>query len=245
MAKILASVGLGGINRPQDVGTVQTLLNLNMQFLTPLLPLRPDRHCGLHTIAAIKKFQAQALQMTAPDGRVDPGGKTFRHLCAAEPKTPVMVKGLKLPDQAEKVLKEILVSAGLSTARVTSVSRTPAEQARIMYENCVRHGAAYNKTMYAKSGDTVIGVYENNWGKPRTTVIQLMLAKIQEVGPSRVSSHISDTHYTFDVAPSSIPVQARPRFVEAIRGHKAVSKLIAPPIDPAYHIEIPKNSAHL
>src|SRR5690242_6982359 len=36
MARISASVGEGGVNRRQDVVTVQTLLNLNIGHLTPL-----------------------------------------------------------------------------------------------------------------------------------------------------------------------------------------------------------------
>ena len=46
--------------------------------------------------------------------------------------------------------------------------------------------------------------------------------------------HMSDTHYTFDVAPSSIPIAKHAAFVAAVLGNKAVSKLIQPPKDPAF-----------
>ena len=72
-----------------------------------------------------------------------------------------------------------------------------------------------------------------------------MLAKILAVGPEKVSKHISDTHYTFDVAPSSIPAAKHADFLAAVKAHKAVSKVILPPIDPAFHIEIAKDSPHL
>ncbi|MEX2264963.1 MAG: hypothetical protein WD696_23615 [Bryobacteraceae bacterium] len=127
----------------------------------------------------------------------------------------------------------------------TSVSRTPADQARVMYENCVSKGVQFNKNMYAAAGDKVVDVYAGNKDKPRATVIQLMLAKILEIGPAKVSKHISDTHYTFDVAPSSIPTAKHAAFLSAVKAHKAVSKVIPPPTDPAFHIELPKNSPHL
>ncbi|MCU1339391.1 MAG: uncharacterized protein JWO19_4972 [Bryobacterales bacterium] len=109
-----------------------------------------------------------------------------------------------------------------------------------MYENCVSKGAAYNKTMYCPAGDQVVDVFETNRDKPRDAVIQLMTEKILEVGPSSVSMHLSETHYTFDVAPSSIPEHKRAAFVAAVLGNKAVSRLIQPPKDPAFHVEIPK-----
>src|SRR5262249_60223980 len=99
-----------------------------------------------------------------------------------------------------------------------------------------------NLTLYGPAGDQVVQVYADNQTKPRDIVINLMLAKIRDVGPTNVSMHISETHFVFDVAPSSIPVTSRPAFVNAIQAHPAVSKLIAPPTDPAYHIEIPKTA---
>jgi hypothetical protein len=56
----------------------------------------------------------------------------------------------------EKLLEEILAAAWLTTAQVTRVSRPLAEQARIMHENCVQHGAVYNKQMYAVAGGKVV-----------------------------------------------------------------------------------------
>ena len=155
------------------------------------------------------------------------------------PDGPIL-EGVALPDPAAEILKDILKVAGLSTATVTSAHRTPADQARVMYENCVAKGAAYNEALYCVAGDRVVEVFEANHDQPRDTVIQLMTDKILEIGPEHISMHMSDTHYTFDVAPSSIPVAKHAAFVAAVLRNKAVSKLIQPPKDPAFHIEIPK-----
>jgi hypothetical protein len=157
------------------------------------------------------------------------------------PEEPV-IQGVPLPNPAAKILKDILKTAGLAGALVTSAHRTPADQARVMYENCASKGAAYNEALYCVAGDRVVEVFAANHDQPRDVVIQLMTEKIQEIGPSSVSMHMSDTHYTFDVAPSSIPLEKHAAFVAAVLGNKAVSKLIQPPRDPAFHLEIPKSA---
>jgi hypothetical protein len=65
----------------------------------------------------------------------------------------------------------------------------------------------------------------------------------KEIGPAKVSKHISESHYVFDVAPSSIT--NKPAFLKAAKAHKAVTNVLEPPADRAYHIEIRKNSPHL
>lgn len=70
---IEGSVGEGGRNRPEDVERVQQLLadgGVN--------PGAIDGVVGAKTIAAIRKFQSAFL--ANPDGRVDPGGRTWREL---------------------------------------------------------------------------------------------------------------------------------------------------------------------
>jgi hypothetical protein len=151
-----------------------------------------------------------------------------------------ILQGIPLPDPAARILKDILKVAGLAAATVTSAHRTPADQARVMYENCVSKGAAYNEALYCMAGDRIVEVFEANHAQPRAAVIQLMTQKILEIGPEKVSMHMSDTHYTFDVAPSSIPAAKHAAFVAAVLSNKAVSKLIQPPRDPAFHLEIPK-----
>ncbi len=244
MATISESVGKSGANHPDDVRTVQALLNQYIAKLGPLMPVAVSGECDAQTIALIEEFQRRIVGLATPDGRVDPGGRTIAALSEAAGPTSAaepVLDGNTLPGPAAKVLKEILKAAGLSRASVTSVSRTPAEQARVMYENCVSKGVQFNKNLYAAAGDQVVDVYAANKDKPREAVISLMLAKILEIGAEKVSKHISDTHYTFDVSPNSIPAGSQAVFLAAARAHQAVSKVIPPPADPAYHIEIPKN----
>ncbi|NET35850.1 MAG: hypothetical protein F6K19_28125 [Cyanothece sp. SIO1E1] len=70
---IAAAVGYEGANQAEDVKTVQTLLLANH-----VDPNGIDGVCGPKTIAAIREFQARFL--TAPDGRVDVDGRTWRAL---------------------------------------------------------------------------------------------------------------------------------------------------------------------
>jgi hypothetical protein len=89
MATISASVGSGGVNKAADVTTVQKLLN---QYLTaqeePLLDVSgtidPD------TILAIQGYQADVVGLPAPDGRIDPGGKTWKALDSGQGFNPAL-----------------------------------------------------------------------------------------------------------------------------------------------------------
>jgi hypothetical protein len=65
-----------------------------------------------------------------------------------------------------------------------------------------------------------------------------MTGKINQLGPSTVSHHASNTHFVFDVAPSSISNKVA--FIAAVNANPSVSKFLQPPDDPAFHIEIPK-----
>ena len=151
--------------------------------------------------------------------------------------TPV-ITGLALEDKPKQILTAILKAAGLKAAKVTSVQRNAAEQARVMYDNLVQFGVAAQNKLYAAPGRAVIQVFAKNKAKPRAEVIQLMTDKINQLGPSTVSHHASNTHFVFDVAPSSISNKAA--FIAAVKANPSVSKFLQPPADPAFHIEIPK-----
>jgi hypothetical protein len=81
MAKITGSVGKGGRNLTTDVTRVQQLLNEHMASLG-LPSLIVDGANGPNTIGAIGRYQKLALGMRLPDGRVDPGGRTWKALIA-------------------------------------------------------------------------------------------------------------------------------------------------------------------
>lgn len=78
MGLIDKSVGKKGHNNPRDVKVVQRLLNKHS--LPPLRDLTVDGDAGPNTIRTIEHFQEVVVKMRIPDGRVDPGGRTIRHL---------------------------------------------------------------------------------------------------------------------------------------------------------------------
>jgi hypothetical protein len=77
-----ASVGRDGQNRPDDVRSVQQMLNKHLPSLgSPGLTV--DGKIGAQTISAITAFQARVMHAPHPDGRIDPGGATFKALNGA------------------------------------------------------------------------------------------------------------------------------------------------------------------
>ncbi|WP_171982481.1 peptidoglycan-binding domain-containing protein [Sphingomonas sp. LM7] len=74
-----AAVGKGGVNDLADVIVVQHLLN-DWLADTGQTVLPTTGNCGPLTIAAIEGFQVRVLGATKPDGRIDPGGRTWNAL---------------------------------------------------------------------------------------------------------------------------------------------------------------------
>lgn len=89
MATISASVGSGGTNKAADVLTVQTLLNRYLAAQEePLLDA-----CGTidpDTILAIQAYQKDVVGIAAPDGRIDPGGRTWKALDSGQGFAPTL-----------------------------------------------------------------------------------------------------------------------------------------------------------
>ena len=216
----------------EAVRVLQELLN---RRLSPSPGLKVDGVFGPATDRAVRQFQRESgIEV---DGIV--GGRTWAALLEL-----TVNKNVVVSIDALVTLRAILDRAGLASARVTSGVRTPAHQARVMYENLRRYGVDSQKKLYGPNGDQVIDVYVAHAKESRDRVVMLMRAKILELGPSRVSKHCSDTHDVIDVAPSSI--DDRKRFEEALHWAKAQGKIshyILPPSDPAYHIERPKKGA--
>jgi hypothetical protein len=82
MTGISASVGRGGVNIPQDVGIVQTLLNRHLPGLG-IPAVTVNENADPRTIEAIEIFQRRVVKLNTIDGCVDPGGRTFRALVGA------------------------------------------------------------------------------------------------------------------------------------------------------------------
>lgn len=85
MYRITASVGQGGVNNHDDVQIVQKLLNKNTHLVGTLGPVPEDGNIDATTLSAIFAFQRDILRFANPDGRIDPGGRTFRVLTGDSP----------------------------------------------------------------------------------------------------------------------------------------------------------------
>jgi hypothetical protein len=87
MTTISAPVGERGrlpsfqaMNRPEDVRTIQRLLNGHAAAISLGRPLAETGTCDRNLIGAIQHFQADVVGLRQPDGRVDPNGQTLRAL---------------------------------------------------------------------------------------------------------------------------------------------------------------------
>ena len=147
-------------------------------------------------------------------------------------------------EYALEVIKGILKTAGEDVATISSTLRTPADQARVMFDNIKQTSVAKQKELYGPNGDKVIDVYVDltKKNKSRDEIIQAMTDKINELGATNVSNHIGNPAEltVVDIMPST--VGNKKRFIDAVQAAvKAgtVSRFIQPPKDPAYHIEIP------
>ncbi|HXH37575.1 MAG TPA: hypothetical protein VNN08_03030 [Thermoanaerobaculia bacterium] len=140
------------------------------------------------------------------------------------------------------VLRDVMAVAKVATVTISSTQRSPADQARVMFNNLETQGVARQRTLYKAPGQAVIDVYEAGKaaGKTSDAIKADMTAKIIELGPMTVSHHAADPKLlnVFDVAPSSVAdVNA---FMAAAKGDARVSKFLTPPSDPGLHFEIPQ-----
>lgn len=129
MRQIQASVGLGGHNRPADVGIIQQLLTDAGEHPGPI-----DRRCGRLTISAIERFQRRVLRR--PDGRVDVHGPTWRRLTRTSAATPA-------PATRHRVMTAPTVPATLPRkAAPAATPATPSGDRRAFLENRNRAAGA-------------------------------------------------------------------------------------------------------
>ena len=100
---------------------------------------------------------------------------------------------------------------------------------------------SYAKNLYGSNGDKVIDEYAaaKAAGKSSTAIKLAMEAKIKQLGCQYVSHHCSDNYDVFDVAPSSISDDAGfRRALDSAVSSGTIKLYLAPPEDPAFHIEI-------
>jgi hypothetical protein len=141
------------------------------------------------------------------------------------------------------VLARLLALSGNGGCLVTSVTRTPEEQARIMYENLRIHGVGAQRKLYLGPGNKVIDAFDVR--APSAGVIAAMAAAIRAVGPERVSHHCGDPAVlnVLDIAPSSLehPEAFLLAAHDQLRPGGAISKILTPADhDPAFHLEFPQ-----
>jgi hypothetical protein len=154
---IQASVGRGGVNRPEDVRRVQQLLNANLSKLAPgTAPLVIDSKIGPKTIAAIDDFQRRALKFAHPDGRLDPNGKTLRALVGdttTHPRVSVAVAGWtgKKPTRGFELCAQTVAS---TFAGGQSVVQTAARKQDFLalFKQLAAQGDVAEFHMYSHSG---------------------------------------------------------------------------------------------
>ena len=151
-------------------------------------------------------------------------------------------KAADVTDFSRGVLLDIMGAAGVASVQVSSTSRGPADQARVMFANLENFGVAHQKALYGPSGDRVIDVYARGKraGRDAAAIRAEMTAEIVRIGPTRVSRHAADPKVlnVFDVAPSS--VARKQAFETTVRSEPRVAKFLKPPADPGYHLEIPQ-----
>ena len=155
------------------------------------------------------------------------------------------VRGTISPYTLE-VLSDIGYKAGVEWMLVTSLERTPHEQANAMYENCEKTSPEQQERLYGPFGDQVIAAYRagKSLNLPRLTVCDRMARKIVEIGPSRVSHHCADSKVmqVVDISPRSFnPQTALPKFIELVKSDHRISAVKTPADgDPALHCEVPQ-----
>jgi len=157
------------------------------------------------------------------------------------------------------VIADNLMDSKNSSATITSGYRDPSNQARVMFNNIKSKGVASQKRLYKSAGDKVIDVYSNatlankrfNQANKilgfkllpnisENNIKLLMTNKIYEIGPGNVSKHSSNPNIynVLDIRPKSI--KNRSDFEKSIKSDSRFNKIITPPKDPAYHLEIPQ-----
>ncbi|MEP7121143.1 MAG: penicillin-insensitive murein endopeptidase [Byssovorax sp.] len=99
MFRLTGSVGQGARNAHDDVQLVQIQLNKNAHLVAEIGNVPEDGILDDTTQRAIVAFQTRIMRMSAPDGRVDPHGRTWRILLGDLPHAaPVVFAQLTADD---------------------------------------------------------------------------------------------------------------------------------------------------
>lgn len=155
----------------------------------------------------------------------------------------------RLSPHSTAVLVDVETKAGVEWCLITSLERSPRDQARVMFRNCESQGTAEQHRLYGPNGDQVIAVYEagKSLNLPADQIIERMEQEILRLGPANVSHHCADPFklQVIDISPRSIsPSSAVGSFIAAAKSDPRISRVLTPEDgDPAIHIEIPQVGA--
>lgn len=114
----------------------------------------------------------------------------------------INISGKDIPRAAvNKILK---MTGYQGNIVISSVARTPEQQARCMLNNIKSNGMDEQRKTYKYEGQQVLNAYNPNLSDEEN--ISRMTQKINEVGPHRVSRHCVDSKdlCVFDVEKSSL-----------------------------------------
>ncbi|HRH49187.1 MAG TPA: hypothetical protein PLP23_10570 [Panacibacter sp.] len=152
-------------------------------------------------------------------------------------------KSEAVSDTSRLLLLSLAEESGNGSISISSTARSPYDQARIMFDNCLKLGVKSQYRLYKRFGDKIIDVFKKLTSVPdykRDEVIKAMMDKINEVGPSKVSMHCVDTQYynVVDIPFSS--VTDKDSFRKAIKTHMPfpITKFLDESNNNCFHIEI-------
>ena len=106
MYRLNGSVGQGGRNAHDDVQLVQVQLNKNAHLVAEIGRVPEDGNLDETTQRAIVAFQRQLGGHSAPDGRVDPRGQTWRRLLGDLPHATALALSALTPEGGSFYLYE-------------------------------------------------------------------------------------------------------------------------------------------
>lgn len=92
-------------------------------------------------------------------------------------------------EKSLNILRQASIASNNNHIKITSTLRSPAKQAELMYDYNLIKGFVKQYGLYGSIGDQVIRVHEENVGKSKEDILDLMVNKINQLEPSNVSKH--------------------------------------------------------
>ncbi len=205
------------------------------------------------------------LQVSGEDVKVAPVGAT--HLIVVTGQNVAAVPDVRVTfganadravvsSKSMKVLKELLRVAGQPTASITSTARSPADQARVMFQNLTKAGKTIEENIadqirtYAAPGEAVVGVFTDlARNKTRQQILAAqssirlaMLTEINRQGPGRVSKHCGDpaTTNVLDISANAFTAANGSLFWGVADRDPRVKILDERNENGCYHLEVPQ-----